>query len=322
MLKRLISLFISLFVLFNVAGCKENMNDKILLEGNMDNVLLVELEADELQEKIENKEDFMLVIKLEGCSSCEAFNNDVLKPFIKETHAVIYSIYAHKLDAAPKYDNKPKYKLAPNFQIYKQGKSIVSVNYDTSKKYFTNLDEFKSFISKYVIYPKIIEVSEETLDSYIKQGKSFILYIGWSKCGDCALVYDNVLKEYLINKQSNQTILYLEVDEYRRNKPSSMPVIDENSTPEDILHYENYMKWLTFANKYEFAFYRDGKVPTFHYYENGKVKSSIVYKNDYIAENVIVNSFYRELIGRVYDQESLDKYHNDKVIEFFDRYYI
>ena len=321
MLKKLISLFVSLFVLFNIVGCKENMNDKILLKGNMDSISLVELEAEQLQEKIENEEDFLLIIRLEGCSSCEVFNNDVLKPFIKETHSVIYSIYAHKLDSAPKFDNKPKYKLAPNFQVYKQGKSIVSENYDTGKKYFSNLDEFKSFISKYVIYPKVVEVSEETLDSYIAQGKSFILYIGWDKCGDCVLVYENVLKEYLINKQSNQIVLYLEVDEYRRNKPSSKPVVDENSTPEDLLNYENYMKWLDFANKYEFAFYRDGKVPTFHYYENGKVSSSIVYKNDYIFENVIVDSFHKELIGQDYDLESIDKYHNDKIIEFFDKYY-
>ena len=318
MLKKIASLFISLFLLFNLNACKGSK--KAMINTNIDNVNVIELDKESLSDKIASEEDFILLIRLEGCSSCEAFTKDVVKPFISKTHANIYSIYAHEVDTMKGIDNAPKYKLAPNIQVYKQGKSICSQDYNDSKKYFTDLNDFEKFIYKYVDISKIIEVSETFLDQAILDKQSIILYIGWYKCGDCVLVKENVLNDYLNNHEGNTPIYYLEVDEYRKNKPSACPDIT-NATPEDMMFYEYYMKWLNFAKKYNFADYEDGKVPTFQYYDQGKMVDMIVYKNDVVEDEKVIKSYYQELIGQSLKQEMLNEYHKEKVIEFFNKYY-
>ena len=320
MLKKLVAIFISIFMLFNISSCKNKVSDKILLSGNFDNQKMIELDKEELKDKILNQEDFLLVIKLEGCSSCETFENEVINPFIKETFSDVYYIYAHNLDSMDKFDNKPKYKLAPNIQVYKQGKSVLSANYDDTKDYFTNLNSFKEFISEYVVFPSIITASEETLDALISSNKEFVLYIGWNKCGDCVSVYDNVLKQYLLESKSNNKLVYLEVDSYRSKKPAICPSL-EGADQQTIEDYNNYMEWVNFAKKYNFYDYKDGKVPTFQYYKNGSVVEQIVYKNDEIVDGKIVDSFYKELIGQTLSNEDLINYHNNKLIEFLNKYF-
>lgn len=318
MLKRFFLALITVFLMLTSNSCSSNK--MITIRCNMDNVNLIEINKEDLKEKITNKEDFLLIIQLEGCSSCETFNNNVLKPFISKTHATIYGINSYEVDAINGFENSPKYKLAPNIQIYKEGKSIKSFDYDDSKSYFTNHEEFENFIAKYVRLSNIIDVSEAYLDQAIIDKQSFVLYIGWDKCGDCTLVKENVLDEYLSKNKSDMPIYYLEVDEYRRNKPSSCPDIS-NATPEDLLFYEYYMKWLNFAKKYNFDSYEDGKVPTFQYYENGVLKDMIVYKNDIIVDEIIVKSFYEELVNKKMETKELNDFHKNKVIEFLNKYY-
>ena len=291
-----------------------------MLTGNMENQTVVEIDNNELKKMIEDEKDFVLIIKLEGCSSCESFQRDILNPFIKKTFVDIYSINAHEVDLMYNVVNAPKYKLAPNIQIYNNGKSIFSADYSDKKQYFKDVDSFEELLNEFTLMPKIIGVSESYLDNMIENKESFVLYIGWYRCGDCVSLMDNVLLNYINAKQTNQIIYYLEVDEYRKNKPSALPNLD-NATPEDIMFYEYYVKWLEFAKKYNFADYEDGKVPTLQYYELGQVKEMIVYKNDVIEDNVIIKSYYKDLIGQNLSSEELDNYHKDKVILFLEKYY-
>ena len=321
MLKRIISVIFSIILLFNMAACGNKTDDKILLSANEDNKTLIELDKDELKDKIDNKEDFILVIKLEGCASCEVFIKDVLNPFIEKTKADVYAIDAYTLDSMGKFENRPKYTLTPNIQVYKEGKSILALDYDDKNEHLKNIDAFESFISNYVVLPKIININEESLDAKINGKETFILYIGWNKCGDCKTIYSNVLKTYLINNESNVNVYYLEVDAYRVNKPATKPVLGDNPTSEEVKAYEAYMLWLNFASKYNFDSYRDGRVPTLQFYELGVLKDMIVYKNDVVENNIVKESYFNEIINTNMDDESLVSFHNQKVIEFLNKYY-
>ena len=122
-------------------------------------------------------------------------------------------------------------------------------------------------------------------------------------------------------KNNSKTIYYLECDEYRKNKPSTKPILGDNPTKEEMNDYNNYNKWLEFANKYSFSFYEDGKVPTLQYYANKEVAEMVVYLNDTINNNVITNSFYKDFINIIVeDDESLYKMHDRKILDFLNKY--
>ena len=73
-----------------------NKNEKVMLEGDVDNTTIIELSSQELESKISNEESFVLVILLPFCSSCVNFKNNVINPYILETKATIYGIYSNE----------------------------------------------------------------------------------------------------------------------------------------------------------------------------------------------------------------------------------
>ena len=307
-------------MLFSFVSCNSK-NEKFMIEGHIENQTLVFLDADGLQEKIENEDSFVLIIMLSSCSSCHLFKEEVLNPYIQETKATVYGIYSYDLDGEKKYPNKPKYKKAPAIVIYNKGEDIYSLNYDYENETFSSVEGFKKFMSEYVIEPKLIEVSEKALDAMLNNNESFLLYIGWNKCGDCALINENVIQPYLINSESNTNIYYLETDKYRSKRPYEEPVLSDNPTEEELEAKANWDAWIAFANKYNFATYKNGKVPTIQYYENGIFKDMIVYLNDYIEDGVIVESFYFELKGQNKSISELVAFHDKKANEFLNKYY-
>lgn len=300
-------------------SCKNN--DKILLTGNINNDNLITLENYQLKEKIEDEESFIVLIGLQSCQSCESFKKEVLIPYINNTYADIFYIDAYQLDESDNYNNKPKFKTTPNLQLYKDGKSILRFDYEFISKNFKDAKEFNEYMQDYIINPKIIVSTEEFIDSKIENKESFILYIGWSKCGDCVSINENVFDKYLKNNSNGETIYYLESDKYRKNKPAEKPVLSANPSEEELLQAKYYQDWLDFANKYNFVSYNDGKIPTIQYYDQGKLVDMIVYKNDVIMDGVIVDSFYSEIKNKTLSNEEIEDFHNDKVIEFLDKYY-
>ena len=309
-----------IFMLFSFVSCNTN-KDKFMLEGNVSNETLVILDAEELQSKIENQDNFVLIVMLSSCSSCHLFKEEIINPYIKETYATIYGIYSYDLDGTKNYTNKPKYKKAPAIVIYNSGEDIKTLNYNHEYEAFSSIEGFKKFMSEYVIEPKLVEVSEEVLDSKINNKENFILYIGWNKCGDCSLINEEVISPYLLSNNSKTKIYYLESDKYRSKKPLEEPVLSENPTTEELEVKANWDAWIEFATKYNFVSYRNGKIPTIQYYENGEVVEMVVYLNDKIDENTIIESFYSELVNQSKSNKELIQFHNKKIKDFLNKYY-
>ena len=308
-----------IFMLFSFISCNSN-NEKFMLEGNIENETLLFLDGEELQEKIENEDSFVLIIMLSSCSTCHQFKEDVINPYVKETYASIYGIYSYDLDGEAKYPNKPKFKTAPAILIYSKGKNIKTLNYNHSDNTFSTIEGFKEFMSEYVIEPRLIEVSETALDLKINNKEIFVLYIGWNKCGDCTLISDRVIMPFLLDSKEEIKIYYLETDKYRSKRPLEEPVLSENPSDEELEAKANWDAWIDFATKYNFVFYRDGKVPTVQYYENGNMKEMVVYLNDKIENDTIVDSYYPELINQIKTKDELLQFHDKKIEEFLNKY--
>ena len=317
-MKKILKFIMSLLLVFTISSCdKENVSEKFMIKGHIENQTLLEIDGKTLQEKIENEESFILTIILNGCSSCEGFKTNVLNPFILESHSTIYSISSLSLDAL-QYDKKPTYKVAPTIVIYKNGVEVDKVNYDYKDSMFSSLDDFKSYISTYCVEPRLIELSEEVADNKLANKESFVMYIGWYRCGDCKLLESEVLNNYLLNNDVN--VYYLESDKYRSVKPSTEPTLPTNPTEEQLKEKENWDNWIKFVSKYGIDSYRNGRVPSIIYYENGLVKDYIIYRNDVIENGTITESYYQDLIGKNMTDEELLKYHNDKASSFLDTY--
>ena len=83
---------------------------------------------------------------------------------------------------------------------------------------------------------------------------------------------------------------------------------------------ENWDNWINFATKYGFVSYRDGKVPVLINYESGNATDLLVYHNDVIKDGVVEVSFFDDLIGQSLSDNELIKIHNERTIEFLDKY--
>ncbi len=317
-IKKFILIFFFAVCTLLSTSCNDKKTEKFLLEGNYDISEVKKIEAYELINKIEAKDSFLLYVSVYSCTSCASFNKNVLLDFIKDTKSVIYNIDLSEIENV-KNENIPYIKESPTLVFYNGGVKLNTLSYLDNENVFKNIIDFKEYLLNYVIFPRIIEISEVSLDEKINNGESFYLYIGWNKCGDCKRLNKRIINDYY--KNNSKIIYYLECDKYRKNKPSTKPVLGDNSTKEEIDDYNNYSKWLEFANKYNFGFYEDGKVPTLQYYANKKVIDMAVYLNDTISNNVITNSFYKDFINKtIEDDETLYKIHDSKILDFLNKH--
>lgn len=320
-MKKIIKFIFACLLLISVSSCN---NEKFLLKGNISNETLVKVDSYTLQGMIENEESFVLVVLLKTCSTCESFKENILNPYIKETHATIYSIDLIELEGFENYKNKPYVKEAPTLLIYNKGKVKDTLKYDESIKEFKDLGKFKDYMNSFIIEPKMIEVSEDFLDNAITNKETFILYIGWNKCGDCKLLEERVINSFLLDKETNTNFYYLESDKYRSLKPKTKPEFKDDFTEEELINYnkdlENWNNWINFASKYNFESFRDGRVPTIQYYENGIMEEWIVYNNDLYENDVVVDSFFDELDGKTLSKEELLEIHDKKALEFLKKH--
>lgn len=302
-----------------------NQQAKFMLEGDFDATSLVKIDNYTLQSMITNKQSFVLNVSLETCETCASFTNNILNNYIKETKALIYKIDLLELENSENYANKPMATEAPQIYIYNEGQIVDNLKYDYDKSEFNDVSAFKNYLDKFIITPRLLTISEASLDQKIANNESFLLYIGWNKCGDCKLLEERILNDYLLNNYNDNVIYYLESDPYRSLKPASEP-IRENYTDENqyLQDKENYDNWVNFTKKYHFDVFRNGRIPTLQYYQNGvtSLDKMLVYHNDVINENNIVSeSFFNECIGQTYTSDELLKYHDQKALEYLDKYY-
>ncbi|MCI5745786.1 MAG: hypothetical protein MR270_05835 [Erysipelotrichaceae bacterium] len=320
-MRKLVRSFL-LFCLFLLLPSCSNNNSKFMLQGNIENKSSIQISNIELENKITNCENFVLIVSLVSCATCERFISDVINPYVSSTYSTIYNIDYYELEEGETYKNKPYVKISPSIFIYYSGKVVSSKSYDSNNKEFENIEKFKEYMNEYIIEPKIVSINEEYLDTMIEEKQSFVLYIGWDLCGDCKLLNSRILDSYFKSNKKDNILYYLECGKYRAQKPAVEPVESNYETKEEYeIAKNNWQQWIDFASKYNFVSYRNGKVPSLFYYNLGEVYEMLVYHNDVIQDGVVVESFFQECIGKKMSEEELLDYHDKKAIEFLNKYY-
>lgn len=323
-MKRVVLCALSGLSALTICSCNNKVDNKFILPGDLTIENTIKLDNYTLENMINNDESFVLAVLNDTCGACIDFKAKVLNDYIKDTHSIIYSITDDELDSYDNYKNKPYVKVTPEIYIYNEGEIASTLKYEFGKEEFTNLDAFKNYMNEYVIEPKLLNISEDLLDKKISDKESFLLYIGWYKCGDCNLFENRILNDYLLKNYTDNVIYYLESDAYRSSKPNKEPRIEDFESEGDYnIAKANWDAWISFATKYSFVNYRDGKVPVLIYYSNGQVNENdfIVYHNDVIKDGVVTESFFNECIGKSMSEEELLEVHDKKILEFLDKYY-
>ncbi len=202
--------FTSSFVML-LGGCKGNSYDKVSLTfKDMSLTEMIKLETeDDVKEKIEWEENFVLVSSADKTCACWAsFEQLVLNPYIEKTGVQIFYIDAENLVSG--YFSLPissSKSNTPVIGIYEDGKIKYKESYSYSNKIFSDLDAFTKYFEARVNLPTVEIISLDKFNELLKTDKKFLINYGLSICPDCK-AYDRLfLKEY-ISKPTKRSIPY------------------------------------------------------------------------------------------------------------------
>ena len=113
---------------------------------------ITDINLEELNKLIDDKESFIAYVYLPGCSSCAAFK-EVLEEFQKEN---ILSFYSVQIKYAKETVIGEKVKYAPSFVVFKEGKLVgyLDAESDKDKPYYENTSSFKEWLTQYIVLNK------------------------------------------------------------------------------------------------------------------------------------------------------------------------
>ena len=316
-------------LILTLFGTSCSNKNKIIIEQKENIDSFVYLNNDELTSLIKNKQDFVLVVGENGCLTCETIK-PVIIDYIKKYEYVIYwienNIYQTVVD---KFVTSEDQALKANIMsasilLFNDGvtKEVIEYNenlYFSENKFeltledkitgshlysLNTLDTFE-YSKKTTMYKMNLE-STTDLDNKIASKEDVLVLFSWAPCPDCSRIKQDVLNEYMTNK--DKKLYIFEVAHYRQ---------DLTNNPE---LYEQ------FATKYQFDSYRGGKVPTIAKYNESKLVNMHVYFNDEFEKQedgsyLIKNSFIPRLINSSYQNgskmiEELKQIHKEETIAY------
>lgn len=265
-MKRISILLVPLLLL---SSCASN-EDKIRLIDNYDiifdssNEPYIEIKAQNIIKKIENKESFCLYIYSSGCSFCQVSSENI-KNISKNIPYTIYrytlSLSSYKLLSEYNSSIFPEDFSTPRMMMFKDGNFNIEINSNRLIKENLLKNSLSSFTYKTNIY------TLTNLDSYqdfLNNNDSFLLFYYSSNNN---LNYEIKNEISLLLDISNKTILYLDA-------------IDLNEELNDFIN-ENINK-----TSYEYFFTA---------YSNNNYKDYLEVNNDnkeLIIESI--NSYYND----------------------------
>lgn len=152
-MKKKIIIFLSvLFVLifWIVIILFTNKNEKLFYLENYyyGTNKMTEIEIDELNELIDNKESFAVFVYQPMCVTSSDFES-VLSDFLEDNQISIYKIAFSNIKDT---EIGKSIKYYPSFMVYNNGKMIdfLEANKDEDVNYYTSTDGFKNWFTKYV----------------------------------------------------------------------------------------------------------------------------------------------------------------------------
>lgn len=144
-MKKIFATFISLLMLFSISSCG-NKVEKFEIETSEGITATVELTKDELIEKINNQDDFVLFLSQPTCVACANFK-PIINEYVTQKGIIIYKIETIVGDLVD-------YKYTPTLAIFNAGEVVKSVDPMTKESVFSSVDNLNDFVEQWCIIPE------------------------------------------------------------------------------------------------------------------------------------------------------------------------
>ena len=318
-------------LILTLFGTSCSNKSKIIIEQKENIDSFIYLNDSDLTTLINNKQDFVLVVGENGCFTCNTIK-PIIVDYLKKYEYVIYWIennqYQNVVDKFSTSDDK-KLKadiMSATIILFDEGKTKDVIEYSDNLYYsdstleltlenkitgsnLYSLNDLTTYeYSKSFNMYKFDYSSTSDLEKQIaKEEKSLVLY-SWGPCPDCMRVKDDVLDEYMLDKEKKLYIF--EVSHFRNDFANNPDLFNE------------------FASKFQFNDYRGGKVPCILSYSSNTKTNMHVYFNDEYVKNedgtyYISNSYIPSLINTTYSNGNdmitkIRKIHKEELIKYLD----
>ena len=261
---------------------------------------LPELKYNNLLSKISHGDSFLLAIYNEGCGCWTDFQ-PVLTEFYNKTHCNVEYINVYEFTGK---DDLGLYLVPadlPSLAVYENGQlKIQQVYLRDDRMMFKSYSNFKEFIDKNTVLPKMYYVEKDVLDSYIAENKEFNLYVARRECGDCNAVTTEVLYDWNKNVETVNNLLYVfDIQDYYPINPGEDATEEQKQKyQEDLVIYQDIKDTYGLSEKNNPVLGYDangakGMVPTFQRRKGSQIKDMMVVLNDYVdRENSKVKSYF------------------------------
>lgn len=282
-----------------LVSCQGQAEKVDLKYGQMMNNDVSVIDYLSLKEKIDNKDNFILVVYTNGCACWSNFKK-VASEYIKENHVEIFAI-DYKNFRSSDGSSLDTFSLTfvsggVSIHILKEGKKKAEIA-DSKSLVTSRLSALTTFLEENIILPKMFYISLGQVDELYKSEQTSLLYFARSNCSDCQYLDNNFLRNYDIT--NNMYILDCENIGIREYDDEG------NLTPESAT------KWAEFKVNYGLAKdnnekygYDEGYVPSL-FLVKGDGSSTLptflsgaVYFNDVVSKDsegyYISNSYYTD----------------------------
>ena len=141
-----------------LTGCKKDkeptLENKLNIEINTELTKTQYLDPRDLEEKINNKETFIIYLANETCSMCQLFQ-PVIDSVVNETKLTIYKSYVSRINTYKSSITKDFFKLeyTPSIAIVIEGELFHIINGNNHEIYFDTVESILSFLEKYINIP-------------------------------------------------------------------------------------------------------------------------------------------------------------------------
>lgn len=249
-----------------LASCGQQNDKKVpLIYGDENITTYVTVTDNDIVSKIENKENFFFFIYLNGCGCWTTFRDQVLVPYIQETHIYAYGIEVNSVKGTVGYDifynlpvNSSK-SNTPVMGLYQDGELQYSLAYtEKNKTVFESLPAFENWMNKYSERPTMFFVNLNMLNQMLESSRKFVLYYSRKSCPDCTYIERNFLKNYGKTHLTAEKLYILDCDVEGIRYTNGQ--LDENQ-------FNAFKAKYGMSDTYNPLGYAQGFVPTFQYIE-------------------------------------------------------
>lgn len=299
--KKIAPLLFLPFLLLTGCGNAESNTKAVFGFGDLSYVEYLPRTNSEIESSLSNKEDFLLVIYLQGCGCWTDFENKVLNKYISNYHIPVYAIESKSVTSTfGGLLTSSEIKDTPILGIYENGVLKKKAAYSSSNEMFKIYSAFEDWMDESIILPRQYYIDKSTFDTMLQGTEPFIVYYSLKGCPDCGLLDKLFLEDYM-SKQDMAKRIYV-VETYTEGFRLVDGVYDKP-------HWQEVKDTYGLSNAKNTLFgYNTGYVPTLQYIvPDGTdhlvtndispiIKDMFVSNNDAIAKdkngNVVFSSTY------------------------------